>query len=73
MRNNPWSNYDSDANFVRTGVKIVFGIVAVGFVVIVAFWIFMAVTVVKTADQVEQRGLKAVVEDVWCGKDKHCL
>ena len=58
-------------------VKVMFGVAATFIVVvwiaIIAFWIFAGSTAIKAADQVEQRGLKAIVEEIWCGPNNQCL
>lgn len=38
-----------------------------------AIWIMVIGFAVKTSDQIEAKGLKAVVEQVWCGPEKKCL
>ena len=52
-------------------IKIMFGVAVTSIVVcwiaMIAFWIFAGTTAIKAADQVEQRGLKAVVEQIWFG------
>lgn len=58
-------------------VKVMFGVattfIVIVWIAIIAFWIFAGTTAIKAADQVEQRGLKAVVEDIWCGPNNKCL
>ena len=41
--------------------------IVVCWIAMIAFWIFAGTTAVKAVDQVEQRGLKAVVEQIWFG------
>ena len=54
--------------------RIVSTIIALTFIGIVAFWIFAGTMVVKAADEVDQKGLKGVVQQIWCGKEKpDCL
>jgi hypothetical protein len=71
------SKFNSDFHVMDRTFKIMFGVVvgfiAVVFIAVIAFWIFMAATVVKASDQVEQRGLKAVIEEIWCGPEKKCM
>lgn len=54
--------------------RVVCTIIALTFVGILAFWIFAATIVAKAADDVDQKGLKGVVQQIWCGKEKpDCL
>ena len=54
--------------------RIVATIIALTFVGIVAFWIFAGTMVFKAVGEVDQKGLKGVVEQIWCGKEKpDCL
>jgi ABC-type phosphate transport system permease subunit len=54
--------------------RIVATIIALSFVGIVAFWIFAGTMVFKAAGEIEQQGVKGLVEQIWCGKDKpDCL
>lgn len=68
-RPHPWSNFDKDFNRMRTFIKVFSGIV---FVLMISIWIFGAVLTYKVVDQVNEQGLKGVVEQVWCGKDADC-
>jgi hypothetical protein len=58
-------------------IKIMFGVavtvIVISWIAIIAFWIFAGTTAVKAADQIEQRGLKAVVEEIWCSPNHKCL
>lgn len=58
-------------------VKVIFGVastfIALIIIAIIAFWIFAGVTAIKAADQVEQNGLKSVIENIWCGPNNKCL
>lgn len=54
--------------------RIVTTVIALTFVGIVAFWIFAGTMVFKAVGEVDQKGLKGVVEQIWCGKEKpDCL
>ena len=53
--------------------RIAIGSIAVVFIVTVAFWVLVGTVAVKSADEVEKVGLKAVVERIWCGPDNKCL
>lgn len=54
--------------------RIVLTMIVITFIAIVGFWIFAGTVAIKALDQVEQHGVKGVVEQVWCGKDKpNCL
>jgi hypothetical protein len=47
--------------------------IVIVWIAIIAFWIFVGTAAFKTAGQVEERGLKAVIEEIWCGSGKKCL
>jgi hypothetical protein len=71
------SKFEKDFDSTSRIIKVMFG-VAITFIVIcwiamIAFWIFAGTTAIKAADQVEQRGLKAVIEEIWCGPNNKCL
>jgi len=42
------------------------------FIMILSFWGFMAVKVYKTVNTVNEKGIKAVVEQTWCGNQPDC-
>jgi hypothetical protein len=71
------SQSEKDFHFMERMIKIMFGVAAtiivIGWIAMIAFWIFAGTTAVKAADQVEQRGLKAVIEEIWCGPNNKCL
>jgi ABC-type phosphate transport system permease subunit len=47
-------------------------IFAVVFVLIIACWIGMAFIFAKGITTIEEKGLKGLTEQVWCGKDTTC-
>lgn len=49
--------------------RIIATMIAVVFVAIVAFWIFVGVLAVDAVSEIEQHGVKSVVEHIWCGRD----
>ena len=54
--------------------RVIMTIIVVTFIAIISFWIFAGTVAVKALGQVEQHGVKGVVEQIWCGKDKpNCL
>ena len=54
--------------------RIVATIIALSFVGIVAFWIFAGTVAFKAVGEIEQQGVKGLVEQIWCGKEKpDCL
>jgi flagellar basal body-associated protein FliL len=71
------SQFEKDFDFTARIIKIMFGvavtIIVIGWIAMIAFWIFAGTTAVKAADQVEQRDLKAVIEEIWCGPNNKCL
>lgn len=72
-----FSNFDRDfaqsQRKVNWMFRIAASIIAVSCVATVVFWIFAATVAVKTVDQVDEVGLKTVIENIWCGKGKSCL
>lgn len=73
-------NNDFDRHFRQSqrSFNIMFRIIAtivfLAFIVIIGFWIFAGTMAVKAAGEIEQQGVKSVVEQIWCGKDKpDCL
>ena len=69
FRNKPVNDFDKSFNTFNTIFKVVFGI---SVIIIVGTWIVMGVLAYKTIDAVGERGVKGVVEEVWCGKDTQC-
>ena len=54
--------------------RIVATIIALSFVGIVAFWIFAGTVAFKAVGEIEHQGVKGLVEQIWCGKEKpDCL
>lgn len=54
--------------------RIVMTIIVITFIAIISFWIFAGTVVIKAMNQVEQHGVRGVVEQIWCGKDQpNCL
>lgn len=49
--------------------RIIATMIAVVFVAIVAFWVFVGVLAVDAVSEIEQHGVKSVVEKIWCGQD----
>ena len=53
--------------------RLVVGFILIAWVAIFAYWIVVGVILVKTADAVNEKGLKTVIETIWCGKEaKDC-
>jgi hypothetical protein len=67
------SQFEKDQRTFNIMFRVVATIIVIGWIAMIAFWIFAGTTVVKAADQVEQRGLKAVIEEIWCGPNNKCL
>jgi hypothetical protein len=42
------------------------------FTLIICYWIAIGYVVVKGVGAVDEKGLKGVVEQVWCGKAADC-
>ena len=47
----------------------VFGLV---FTLIISCWISMGYLAVKSVDSIDQKGIKGLAEQVWCGKEIDC-
>ena len=60
----------------RTSESFLFRIVPwfIGFVfaLILSIWIISGILAFKSLDAINEKGLKGVVEQVWCGKDTDC-
>jgi hypothetical protein len=65
------NKFQKDFDFTSRVIKIMFGVVttfiAIIWIAVIAFWIFAGTIAVKAADQIEQRGLKDVIEQIWFG------
>jgi len=59
---------DFDKSFNRTRNAILC-FIAIVFICIISLWIIAGAVIIKSSDQIEQHGLKSIVESVWCGKD----
>ena len=74
----PWQS-DFNADFAKSRRRFnflfntVLVIVMVAFVAIVGLWILAGTLIYKSADEVKDVGLKAVIERVWCGPNAKCL
>jgi competence protein ComGC len=64
---------DDDEKLLRTAVKAFIMFAFVVLFAIMSVWIIVFAFAVKTSETIEKDGLKAVVESVWCGKNKQCL
>lgn len=42
------------------------------FVLIVSIWIIGGILAFKSFDAINEKGLKGVIEQMWCGKDANC-
>jgi hypothetical protein len=60
----PFADFDKKFNFLW---KFVWVIIFVAFIGSLAWYVFLGFVGVKTIEQVEQRGLKNVIERVWEG------
>jgi hypothetical protein len=67
------SQFEKDQRTFNIMFRVAFTIIAIGWIAMIALWIFAGTTAVKAVDQVEQHGLKAVVEEIWCGPNNKCL
>jgi hypothetical protein len=72
-RNQFEKDFDFTTRWVKIAIGVAFTFIALVWIGIIAFWIFAGSTAIKAADQVEQKGLKAVIEQIWCGPEKKCL
>jgi hypothetical protein len=52
--------------------RVVTALIVLAFLVIIGFWIVMGTVAYKTVEQVDEKGVKGVVEQIWCGKQKDC-
>lgn len=52
--------------------RLVTVVIVLAFLAIIGFWIIMGTVAYKTVEQVDEKGIKGVVEQVWCGKQKDC-
>ncbi len=66
------THFDKQQRFHDMLQKFVIGFIAFVFLAIIAYWIFVAVLVVKVADKAGEQdfsnGIKPVIEKMWCGK-----
>lgn len=64
--------YRNRMNQNKSRFKVIFGIasalIVLTFIGIIAFWAFVGTVAFKAADEINQNGVKGVIEDVWCGK-----
>jgi hypothetical protein len=53
--------------------KVVPWFIGFVFVLILLYWIVVGVILVKSADAINEQGLRGVIERIWCGKEaKDC-
>lgn len=54
--------------------RIISTLIAVVFVATVGFWILVGVFAFNSISAFEKHGIKGVVEQIWCGKEKpNCI
>lgn len=68
-RNNSISDFDKSFKRMR---RLVFGLIAFVFTLIVLYWAVLGYVVVKTATVASEQdysgGVKPVIEKLWCGE-----
>jgi hypothetical protein len=52
---------------------VVSSVIALMFVAIIAFYVFVGSVAVSLADDVKTDGVRAVIERIWCGPNNKCL
>jgi hypothetical protein len=48
--------------------RVIAGIIAFGFLLILSFWIFIAVQAVDAAEDIGEVGVQGVIQKLWCGR-----
>ena len=61
------SQFEKDQRTFNIMFRVVATIIVIFWITMIAFMIFVGSIAFKAADQVEQRGLKAVIEQIWFG------
>ena len=61
--------YDVGGSWIFRFVPWFIGFV---FILVISGWILIGFFAYKSVDAINDKGLKGVVEQVWCGKDTEC-
>lgn len=56
----------------NTVFRMIVAIIALIFVAIIGFWVIAGVVAVTAVDQVSEKGLRGVAEQIWCGQAPNC-
>jgi cell division septal protein FtsQ len=69
-------SFDSDFNRMRRNhdrmQKFVLTFIGIIFALIICWFIFIGVMLVKASGTIEKVGLSGAIEQVWCGERKDC-
>jgi hypothetical protein len=57
---------------MNTMFKLIPWFIGAVFTLIICYWIAIGYVVVKGLGAIDEKGLKGVVEQVWCGKAADC-
>jgi hypothetical protein len=71
-RNNFDHRFDQSQRRFNTMFRVITTIIVLGFTAILAFWIFAGFLAYKAADGIGEKGVRGVVEQLWCGKSTNC-
>ena len=52
--------------------KLIPWIIGVAFVMIISWWICLAVVAYKGIQEVDQHGIQGLAKQMWCGKTENC-
>lgn len=69
-------SFDSDFNSMRRNhdrmQKFVLAFIGIVFTLIICWFIFLGVMLVKAGDQIDKVGVSGAVQNLWCGERKDC-
>ena len=75
--NREFDSFSSDFARSRRRFNIFFtvvsSVIALMFVAMIAFYVFVGTVAVSVADDVKTDGVRAVIERLWCGPNNKCL
>ena len=64
------SNFDRNFNIIQ---KLVFGFIGFVFILITVGFILFGYLAYKSADVVQEIGLRGAIQQIWCGEKKECI
>lgn len=73
MRSDFYKEFGASRRRFKIMQGFVVALIIIVFVMIMSFWSLVGYTAVEAKSQIKEKGLKTLVERVWCGPIDKCL